>query len=429
VLGFTLGVSLLTSLLFGLVPALQASKVNLNETLKEGARTGMVGAARNRLRGALVVSEVCLAMVLLVGAGLMIKSLWQLSKVNPGYDPSNVLTLSVDLPGGRYKEKQQIAEFYRQAIERISALPGVADIGAVNSLGVSVGFGIDEHPQVDVQRRPQAWTRFVSPRYFDALRIPLMRGRVFTGQDGSDTAPVVVIDETLARRHFPGEDPVGKHLNVWGSSREIVGVVGEAKYGSPSDKPTPVAYLPYTQMTWSGMTLFVRSSLAPEELTPSIRNEIQAIDKDQPVYDVKLLEQSLSESTAPRRYTSLLLAAFAALALTLAAVGLYGVMAYTVAQRTHEIGVRVALGAQRADVLKLVLRQGMTLVLIGTAVGLVAAVSLTRLMENLLYGVSATDPATFVAIVLLLTGVSLLACYIPARRATKVDPMIALRYE
>lgn len=429
VLGFTLVVSLLTSLLFGLAPALQASKVDLNETLKEGTRTGTASSARHRLRGALVVCEVCLALVLLAGAGLMIKSLWRLSNVNPGYDPNNVLTFSIDLPGGRYKEKQQIAEFYRQAVERISALPGVVGVGAVNSLGVSSGFGIDERPPVDGARRPQASTRFINPAYFAALRIPVVRGRVFTERDGSEATPVAVIDETLARRHFPDEDPIGKHLNVWGASREIVGIVGEAKYESLSDKPSPQAYLPYTQMTWGGMTLFVRSGLDLAALTPAIRREIGAIDKDQPVYGVTMLEESLSKSAVPRRYMSLLLAAFAALALTLAAVGLYGVMSYTVSQRTHEIGVRVALGAQRADVLKLVLRQGMVLVLMGAAVGLVAAVVLTRLMESLLYGVSATDPATFVAIVLLLAAVSLLACYIPARRATRIDPLVALKCE
>lgn len=429
VLLFTLAVSLLTSLLFGLAPALHASKVDLNEALKEGARSGGAGRARNRLRSVLVVAEVGLALVLLVCAGLMIKSLWRLSAVNPGYDPDGVLALNVDLPGTKYKEKRQIADFYGQAIERISALPGVAGVGAVNSLGVSVGFGVDERPPVEPSRRPQAVTRFVNPGYFAALRIPILRGRSFTEQDRADSAPVAVIDETLARRHFPGEEPIGKHLSVWGASREIVGVVGEARYGSLGDKPSPHVYLPYTQMTWGGMTLFVRSGLDPAALTPAIRREVQAIDPDQSLYDVKMLGESLSESVAPRRHASALLGGFAALALVLAAVGLYGVMAYSVAQRTHELGVRVALGARSADVLKMVLGQGMLLVLIGTVVGLAAAAALTRLIESLLFGVSPTDPATFMVIVLLLVLVSLLACYIPARRATRVDPLTALRYE
>ena len=428
-LGYTLGLAAATSLFFGLLPAVQASKASLIDSLKEGGRGGGAGSWRQRLRGALIVAEVALAVVLLAGAGLMMKSLWQLNKVDPGYDPSNVLAVSVDLPESKYEGPERIAEFYQRAFERVAALPGVERVGAVNSMGVSTGFTIDERPPADPQRRPQAGTRFVSPEYFGALRVPVLRGRAFTEQDRRGSPAVIVVDETLAGRHFAGSDPLGKHITVYGASREIVGVVGAARYEGPADKPYPVAYLPYTQMTWSGMTLYVRSSHEAASLAPSVRGAIRAVDPDQPVYDVKPLAATLAETVAPRRYVTILLGAFAAIALLLAVLGLYGVIAYSVAQRTNEIGIRMALGARPRDVLGMILRQGVWLVAAGLAAGVAGALAVTRLMEGLLYGVTPTDPATLTLVSLLLAAVALAACYLPARRATRIDPMIALRYE
>ena len=429
VLGYTAALSLVTSLIFGLAPALQASKTDLTDALKEGGRGGAGGPWRARLRGGVIVAEVALAVVLLAGAGLMIRTLQQLGNVPLGFDPENVLAVNVDLPEAKYEGPERIAEFYRRALERVAALPGVEQVGARNSLGVSVGFTVEGRPPLDAQNRPQAATRFVSPGYFDALRIPVIRGRTFTEQDRRGATNVAVIDETLARRHFANEDPIGRRLNLWGSPREIVGVVGAARYEGPAARPSSTAYLPYTQMTWSGMTLYVRSAGDPAALTASVRGAIQSVDADQPVYKVRPLASALSELVAPQRYLTLLLGAFAAVALLLSTLGLYGVVAYSVAQRTHEIGIRMALGARPGDVLRMILRQGVVLVALGVAAGLAAALAVTRLMESVLFGVRPTDPLAFAAAALLLVCVALLACYLPARRATKVDPMIALRYE
>ena len=429
-LGFTFGLSLLTTFIFGLAPALQTSKVNLNETLKEGGRSDAQGRRQSRLRSSLVVTEIALAMVLLVGAGLMVKSFWLLNHTDPGFEPAGALTAQIDPSDDRYHEFDQVVGFYRQLLERVSAIPGVRGVGMINSLDATMPISVDEHPPVQQEQRPQASFNQVSEDYFRVMEIPLREGRFFNAHDVKGTPPIVIIDETLARRQFPGEDPLGKHLRLGENSREIVGVVGATRRYNLSDDPIPRTYIPYQQENWRSMTLVVRAQSGdPMSLAPAIRRELSTIDKDQPIHSFKPLAESVAEWVTPQRFSTLLLAAFAALAAALAAIGIYGVISYSVTQRTHEIGVRVALGAQRRDVLRLVVGRGMTLTIIGVALGLVASFALTRLLRSLLFGVSATDPLTFVSVSLLLTVVALLACYLPARKATKVDPMIALRYE
>ena len=432
-LGFTLALSLLTSFLFGLAPALQLSKIDLNEALKEGGRTA---GSRSRLRSTLVVAEVALAMVLLVGGGLMIKSFWRLAHVNLGYEPAGVLTAKIDPSGARYEEFARVTAFYQGLLERVRAIPGVRDAGVINSLNASFNFSIDEHPPFPPERQPSAQINQVSADYFRAMGIPLRAGRFFTERDVKGAEPVVIVDETFAQRYFPGEDPIGKHINGEFSrgegktSRQIVGVVGGAKYWTLSSEPFPHMYFSYLQENWGSMELVVRAQSGdPVRLAAPIRAELAAIDKDQPIHSFKPLEATVSELVAPQRFTTLLLAGFAALAALLAAIGLYGVISYAVTQRTREIGIRMAVGADSRAVMRMVIRQGLLLAVIGVAAGLVASFALTRLLASLLFGVSTTDPATFLVISTLLVGVSLVASFVPARRAMKVDPMVALRYE
>ena len=432
-LGFTFALSLLTSVLFGLFPALQLSKINLNEALKEGGRTT---GPHNRLRSVLVVSEVALAMVLLVGGGLMIKSFWLLSRVNLGYEPAGVLTAKIDPSGTRYESFAGVTAFYQELLERVRAIPGVRDAGTINSLNAGFGFSIDEHPPLPPEQKPGAAINQVSADYFRTMGIPLRAGRFFDDRDVKVALPVVIIDETLAQRYFPGEDPIGKHINgefsrgAGNTSRQIVGVVGGAKYWTLSQEPLPHLYFSYLQENWWSMTLVVRGQAGdPMKLAGPIRGALAAIDKYQPIHSFKSSEAEVSELVAPQRFTTMLLAGFAALAALLAAVGIYGVMSYAVTQRTHEIGIRMALGAQTRDVMRVVMRQGVILTVAGVTIGLAASFALTRLISDLLFGVKATDPATLVAITLLLLVVALMACFIPARRATRVDPIVALRYE
>ena len=434
VLGFTILITLLTGVVFGLAPALQASKPNLNETLKEGGR-GLAGG-HHRVRSSLVITEVALALVLLVGAGLLIRSFMRLQQVDPGFNPENALAVSVSLPAKKYAEDEQQAAFFKQLIEKVSALPGVVAVGATQSVPIQgdyvLGFNIQGRPPDAPGQEPSTNYYAVSPGYFKAMGITLLRGRLFTEQDKKDAPPVALINETMAKKFFAGEDPIGKGINVTNGPekfREIVGIVSDVKqYGL--DQPTPVqTYEPYPQEPFSGMTLIVRTEGNPTVLSEGIRKEVLSIDKDQPVSRVRTLEQIVSESVAKQRFSMLLLGIFAVVALILAAVGLYGVMSYAVTQRTHEIGIRMALGAQQRDVIKLVVGQGMLLALIGVGLGLVASLALTRVMTTLLFGVGATDPLTFLTIPALLIGVALAASFVPARRAMKVDPMIALRYE
>ncbi|MGB7921784.1 MAG: ABC transporter permease [Pyrinomonadaceae bacterium] len=436
VLLFSLAISLLTGVVFGLAPALQASKLELTEALKEGGR-GLAGSIlRNRLRSLLVVSELALALVLLVGAGLMMKSFLRLQRVDPGFNSENVLLARIPLPPVKYSEPQQQAAFFQQVVERVKSLPGVqaAAVGSSPPLGGGSwqsGAGIEGRAIKDFL----VDINVISPDYTSALGIKLKTGRLFTEQDKKESAPVVLIDETLAERYWPNEDPVGQRMGfnrddkgqpIW---REVVGVVGHVKhYGLDAESRVQI-YLPYLQVSRSSMSLVVRTDGDPASLAPALRREILALDKDQPVASLRTMEDVVSESVAQPRFSTLLLGVFAGVALILAAVGIYGVIAYSVMQRTHEIGIRMALGAGRGDILKLVLGQGMALALTGIAIGLVAAFIVTRVMTSLLFNVSATDPTTFAAVALLLALVALVAIYIPARRAMKVDPMIALRYE
>jgi putative ABC transport system permease protein len=424
-LGFTFALAFLTTIIFGLLPALQSSKVNLNETLKEGGRGEAQG--QSRLRSLLVVSEIALAMILMVGAGLMIKGFWRLNHVNPGFSPAGALTAQID---PTYKEFDEVVEFYRRLLERVGAMPGVQRAGIINSLGSSWNFTIEEHPPIPREQQPGASHNQVSGDYFRAKGIPLRAGRFFTDRDVKGAPLVAIIDETLQRRHFPNENPIGKHLRWMNASREIVGVVGAAKTYSLSEEIYPHIYLPYQQDNWWSMTLVVRAQAGdPANLIPGLRRELAAINPDLPIHSFKLLEDSVTEWSASERFSTYLLAIFAMLAVLLSAIGIYGVMSYAMTQRTHEIGVRMALGAQSRDVLKLVLKQGMLLALAGVALGLIASYWLTRLMTKMLFEVSPTDPPTFILISLLLSFVALLACWIPARRATKVDPLVALRNE
>jgi putative ABC transport system permease protein len=444
VLVFTLAVSLLTAMIFGLAPAIEAAKVDLNESLKEGGRGSTGGVRRRRIRGLLVISEVALSLVLLIGAGLLIKSFGRLQSVNPGFRLDNVLTMSLSLPKSRYTSADQLSAFYNQVLQRVASLPGVESAGMVTSLpltGWNIGqpFTIDGRtlsPDDDTAANYQ----FTSSEYFRAMGIPLHRGRSFTEQDNSHSAPVTIINQAVARRFFRDEDPIGKHISIRSLipgqtkvgavvSREIIGVVGDVKESGLAEETSFEVYVSYLQNPMLETNLVVHASGEPSGLIAAVRSEVLAVDKDQPVSDIKTMGQVLSESVAGRRFNMLLLGLFAMVALILASVGIYGVISYSVTQRTHEIGLRMALGASASDVIRLVVGQGMILTAAGIAIGLSAAFAVTRLMSSLLFAVSATDPMIFAMISLLLTGVALVASLVPARRAVKVDPMVALRYE
>jgi putative ABC transport system permease protein len=441
VLSFTVIVSLLTGVVFGLIPALQASKPELNEALKEGDR-GSTGG-RHRVRSVLVISEIAIALVLLIGAGLMVKSLWRLQSVNTGFETRNLLTMQLSYtvrPG----ETERARLFFTELEEKVKATPGVEAVSFSNGLPF---LGAPED-SVWVKGRPKAKPTdemmaveyVVTPDYFRTLGLELKRGRLITEQDRAGTPLVAVIDESFAQKYFPGEDPVGQYLENGNGlpSVEIVGIVGHVKhYGLDGEVPVdPQYYLAFRQVpdqlvapVFRTVSLTVRTSGDPLQLIGAVRQQVLSTDKDQPVFNARSMEQVIAESIASRRFAMLLLTIFAGVALLLASVGIYGVMSYSVAQRTHEIGIRMALGASARDVLKMVVGQGMLLVVIGVGCGLLGALLVTRVMSSLLYGVSTTDPLTFGGISLLLSIVAFMACYIPARRATRVDPMTALRYE
>src|ERR1700728_2127610 len=439
VLAFTVGLSLLTGILFGLAPALQVTHSNIVEALKEGSLSTTAGSGRHLLRSSLVIVEMVLALILLVSAGLLIRSLIRLQDLSPGFDPRNVMTASVDLPDARFPDVKKV-EFFRELATELKALPGVQSAGAIYPLPMSgdemrTFFEIEGRP---VTKSDQAHTsiRVASPNYFSTMRIPLLQGRDFSERDDKAATPVIVVNETLARRYFPNESPIGKRIKPGFSTgpgeapmREIVGVVGNVKFSDLTAEWTPESYVPYAQSPFGTMTIVVRSARNPEELTKPIASVVQSLDKNLPAYAPKTVEQYLDGTIAVPRFNTFLLAIFAALAMVLTAVGLYGVISYTVAQRTHEIGIRMALGAQPGDMLRLVVGQGMRLALFGVGLGLVGAFGLTRFLSSLLFGVSSTDPLSFAVVVTMLLGVVLMACYIPARRAMRVDPMVALRYE
>jgi putative ABC transport system permease protein len=440
VLGFTLLMTCFSGLVFGLAPALQSSQVDLNTTLKEGGRSGAEGFKRNRLRSLFIVSEFALALLLLVGAGLMIRSFLRLQRVDPGFAPDSVLTAMIVLPQSSYREAARVGAFQRQLLQRVQALPGVQAASVSMSLPPDLlmmrnPFAPEGQSPSPGQSLPLADQLLVSPDYFRTLGIQQLTGRAFTDADDASAPQVVIINETLARQYFPNQDPVGKRLQTGDYSPKgpwltIVGVVADVKYNGLNEVAQPTLYTAFQQnLWWRSMFLVVKTGGDPLGLVNAVRNEVWALDRDLPVSQIKTMDQLMSDAVAePRAYT-LLLGALGAVALLLAAVGIYGVMAYAVTQRTHEIGVRMALGAQSGAVLRLVVGSGMKLALLGMAIGLLAAFALTRLMSKLLFDVSATDPVTFALIALLLMGVALLSCYLPARRATKVDPMAALRCE
>jgi putative ABC transport system permease protein len=440
VLAFTFGVSILTGIVFGLVPALSASRLNLNEVLKEGGRSATGGMTRHRFRSLLVVSEIALALMLLIGAGLLIKGFWRLRSVDPGFSTENLLTMRIELPESRYKEIPRQTQFRQNLLDRLNALPGV-QAAMVSELPLSGeqlthNFIIDGRPPLPVGEEPELNVRSVGGDYFHTMNIPIIQGRDLTSQDRAETPKVGVVNKSFVQQYFPGESPLGKRIR-WarGETPEwmtIVGVVGDVKHFGLNQPEEPAVYYSYFQsdQPWKRwMYLVVHSKADPSTLANLVKSEIRGEDKLLPVTKVKLMTEVLSSSIASQRFNLTLMSIFAITALFLAAVGIYGVIAFSVTQRSHEIGIRIALGAQTADVLKVVLGQGLKLALIGVSLGLAGAFAITRLMASLLFGVSATDPATFMVIAALLTGVALLASYIPARRATRVDPMVALRYE
>jgi putative ABC transport system permease protein len=440
VLAFTFGISLLTGLLFGLAPALQSSRTDLHGTLKEGGRSG--GATRGWMRKGLMVFEVTSALVLLIGAGLLIKSFWRVQEVNPGFDSNNLLTLQLDLPDTKYKEPAQIDDFFQRILSEIAALPGVKSTGISSTIPMSSSnqndstFEIEGRVPMPGELGPWGDLWFAGANYFQTMNIPLIRGRYFDDRDVQDAPFVAIIDETMARKWWPNEDPIGKRIWVYENDpqgnkrwREIVGIVGHVKREGLDRESSVQYYLPHRQLPTGDVILTVRTVAEPESMNTAVRGVIQSADKELPVYRLTTMERMMADSTSQRRFATILLGIFALVALILASVGLFGVMAYTVAQRTHEIGIRMALGAQTLDIHKLIIRQGMNLVLTGVVIGLLAAFGLTRLMKSLLFGISETDTTTFVIIPLLLAVVAMLACYLPARRATKVDPLTTLRLE
>src|SRR5262245_41102030 len=438
VLGFTMGVSMLTGVIFGLVPALEAKRLNLTGSLKESGKNIGGGMRSQMLRNLLVVAEIALALVLLVGAGLLIRSFARLQGVDPGFNAHNLLTMKVSLPGRKYDTDQKRINFFLQAVAQMQSLPGVESAGAVSFLPFAAPHAgtlveIEGRPKLPPGQGLGTGVIVSDLNYFRTMQIPLKRGRLFTDQEATEMRHVVVVNEAFARTNFPGEDPLGKRVTIYMKNDnqpcEIIGVIGDSKHMKLDAKAEPMSYWPHPELTYSGMTLVLRAHGEPTAIANAARDVIRALDPAQPVGDVRTMESLIGTSVARARFNTLLLAIFAIVALLLAGVGIYGVMAYSVAQRTHEIGVRMALGARATDVLRLVVRKGMALALAGVAIGVSASFALTRLMETLLFNVSATDPLTFAGISLLLAFVALLACLIPARRAAKVDPMVALRHE
>ncbi len=439
---FTSGISIVTGILFGLVPAWKSARADVNEVLKEGGRTATGGIARHRFRDVLIVSELALAVVLLVGAGLLIKGFWQLRSVDPGFQPDNLLTMRIELPETRYREIPAQTQFRERVLENLHALPGIeaAMVSEIplNDEALSHNVIIEGQPPVTPGEEPELWSRSIGGDYFRLMGIPVLKGRSFTAQDRDGATLVGVINKSMAQEYFQNRNPIGARIR-WARGEPqwmtIVGVVGDVKHFGLDQPEQPAVYTPYAQsmQPWKRwMSLVVRSSsdtLQSTSLAATVKQQVWAIDRQIPLTKVRSMTEVMVSSVAHQRFNMMLLGIFASIALLLSAIGVYGVISYSVTQRTHEIGIRIALGAQGRDVLKMIVGQGMRLILIGVLLGLVSAFALTRVMSSLLYGVSATDPLTFASVSALLSIIALLACYIPARRATKVDPMIALRYE
>ncbi|MGH9767852.1 MAG: ABC transporter permease, partial [Blastocatellia bacterium] len=446
VLSFSCAIATLTGILFGLFPALRSSKTNLTQALKDGSRSLAGGGSSNRLRSAIVVAEIALSLVLLVGAGLLLRSFLKLTKVDPGFDPDNVLTMKINPPRAKYKDGVAVGSFYRQLVEKIQALPGVEAAAAIHDLPLSneslKGQLTFEGVTANAERGNLASSEVdqsaITPDYFNVMKAPLLAGRFFTPRDARGKPPVAIIDETLQRRLWPNANPanaIGRRLTFGRFPEkvenwvEIVGVVRRTRNHRLDADIREHVYFPHAQSAKIQMTLTIRATSDPLNLVGAARGAARSLDPDQPVFRVRTMNEVMAGALAPARFTLWLLLIFAGVAAALAMVGIYGVMSNAVTQRTHEIGVRMALGAQRRDVLRLVIRQGLKLALLGVAIGLVVALPLTRMMRELLFGVSATDPLTFGLIAAALTLVALVACYVPVRRATQVDPLVALRCE
>ena len=438
VLAFTVLASLATGLLFGLAPALQSSRIGLSEKLKEGDRGSTAGHAR--LRNGLIVSEVALALILLIAAGLLIESFAQLARVRPGFNPESLITFNIALPDNPYRDRAKASAFFEQVVRRIETIPGVKSAAAGNVLPLSGaeeidGFQIEGRPAPPPGQITTANFRWVTPHYFSTLQIPLQRGRVFTERDNASAPAVAIIDETMARLYFPGVNPIGQRLKGTNEKkkpqpREIVGIVGDVRHASLDAKPAPHIYFPHAQNGVGLMTVAVRSAgTEPTALLTQVRREIASVDPNVPIADIRTMTQMVASSVAPWRFTMALLSVFAGVALLLASVGIYGVLAYSVNQRRREIGIRMSLGAQRRDVLQLFLSQGMSVTLIGIALGLGGSWAVTRIMRSLLYSVSPTDIRVFLVVPLTFAAIAFLASFFPARRASRVNPIIALREE
>ncbi|HKO44392.1 MAG TPA: ABC transporter permease [Pyrinomonadaceae bacterium] len=438
VLGFTIGLTLLTGIVFGLVPALEATRVDLNESLKEAGRGAGQGAGSHRLRSVFVVTQVALALVLLVGAGLLIRSLNRLKSVEPGFNPDQLLTMRVNLPDQRYDSEPKIINFFKQTVDQLKTLPGVESVGAINYVPFggphsATSVHIEGQPERPPGQRLSTGIVVTDANYFTTMGIPLTRGRLFTQQEAIEMRHVVVVNETFAHQNFPGEDPLGKRVTINMKDEnvptEIIGIVGDNKHKGLDVEIEPMAFWPHPELVSSSMTLLIRTKGDPTSLATAARNVIHQIDPEQPVGEVNTMQGLMARSVARSRFNTILLTVFSVVALVMAAVGIYGVMSYSVQQRTHELGIRLALGAQHVDVLKLIFKQGIVLGLIGVVAGLLGSLALTRLMTSLLFEVTPTDVRTFAAVAAGLFSIVLIACYIPARRATKVNPLVALRYE
>jgi len=440
VLGFTFAASMLTGILFGLAPAFQISRSDVQKAIRETGRGAAGSLRQSRFRQALIVVEVALSVVLLAGAGLLFRSFLRLQSVDAGFVSQQVLTARVTPSGTNYTNDADYAKFYSQVIEKVSAVPGVQDAGFINTLplykGPTAGFRVEGRALTTPDKWPMVNYRVVSPNYFRAMGIPVLQGRAYTDRDNQNAPLVMMVNQQLAREIFPDENPVGKRITFGGTGAngqprwfEIVGVVANVRSLELREAPTPELYFSMGQDLWPAMSLVVHSSVEPASLSASVRQAVNEVDRSVPVADVKTMEHIVSESITQPRFNLFLLGLFSAVAMVLSAAGIYGVTAYTVTQRTHELGIRIALGAQVSDVLRMILGQGMAVIGIGLLVGLAAAFGLMRLLRSLLFGVGENDPLTFAAITVVLVLVALIACYIPARRATKVDPLVALRYE
>ena len=435
---FTAALALLTGIGFGLVPALFSTPAGLIEALQESGRTPASSARASRLRHSFVIAEIALSVVLLTGAGLLVRSFLRLTAVSPGFDPQNLLTMKIQLSGAKYSKEGQSTTFFHELLKRVRTLPGVVAASGINAMpltgmGPATGVQVEGHPVLPISEQPTAEVSVVAPDYFRTMRIPLLRGREFTEKEEAEMSHVVIINETMARKVFPNEDPLGKRVSIWMKDVnplcEIIGIVGDVKHYGLDVETQPMVYWPDPELPYPWMTLAIRTQTAPLQVAGAVRQVVGSMDRDLPVAEVRPMDDWLADSVAQARFSTLLLSIFAGVACLLAVVGIYGVMAYAVTQRTHEIGVRMALGAQSRDVLSMIVGNGLKITIAGVALGLAGAFALTRLLASLLFEMTPTDPLTFTIVAIALTIVALAACGLPAHRATKVDPMVALRYE